>query len=156
MRAAMRRLLWGISAGLPYYGIVVVGCIVFGSSPFWMRASALGLIIASHISGRYAQSRQVELGDEPYLVACRDAKCWGTWDILLFWAPDSAGYTGDINMAGRYTKAEAEQIEKGSHGEHKAIAESAALWKAVLAMRREDMPGGPFRPSDHALQMGKR
>lgn len=41
----------------------------------------------------------------------------GSYDQAMWWRPNRAGYTYDINQAGRYTQAEAQRIETNSRGE---------------------------------------
>ncbi len=40
---------------------------------------------------------------------------------ITWWRPKSAGYTGLLDDAGRYTKEEAHAICVNSHGEHVAV-----------------------------------
>ena len=44
--------------------------------------------------------------------------------IAMFWRPNSAGYTPDINEAGRYSEDFAKRMQTLSHGEDAAVPES--------------------------------
>jgi hypothetical protein len=54
------------------------------------------------------------------------ARCYSR-DFAIWWNPQSKGYTSNLSRAGLYSKAEAKQIEGGTHGDHVAIPEGVAL-----------------------------
>jgi hypothetical protein len=49
------------------------------------------------------------MSEEQYLILHTFTVCG---DCAIWWGPDHNGYTTDIDKAGRYTKAEANQIYK--------------------------------------------
>ena len=55
-------------------------------------------------------------------------------DLALWWRPKSAGYTTRVEQAGRYTEAEARDIETKSRGDVHAvpIALALSLQKSVV------------------------
>jgi hypothetical protein len=48
-------------------------------------------------------------------------------ELAVFWRPKAAGYTTDLDQAGRYPKDEVDVICRNSHGENVPVAESAVL-----------------------------
>jgi hypothetical protein len=59
-----------------------------------------------------------------YLVQCTTTNADG--HLVLWWAPKRNGYTPDVDKAGRYTKVEAEEIER-LRGEERKVPEQLAL-----------------------------
>lgn len=74
---------------------------------------------------------------EFYIVSLAER---GHGDVLLFWKPDAAGYTTDVDRAGRYTAAEACRCE--CDGKAKAVP---CREVETRAMRVVSAPDGPAR-----------
>lgn len=70
-----------------------------------------------------------------YLVYCSERQRDG---IACWWNPGRLGYTDNVDKAGRYTKAEADEIERGSHGEDCGIAEDEVLAMKLVRICRID------------------
>ncbi len=68
-----------------------------------------------------------------YLVASFKHSPWG--NSVVWWGPDSRGYTSHIDQAGRYSEADARSIESSSHRSSIAVPESEAV---VVAHRSVD------------------
>ena len=55
---------------------------------------------------------------EYYIVCLTERSQEGS---ALFWKPEGKGYTSNVNLAGLFTKEEAEEIETKTHKENVAI-----------------------------------
>ena len=53
-----------------------------------------------------------------YIICMEEQSREGT---ALFWKAEGKGYTSDVNLAGLFTKENAESIEKNSHKDNVAI-----------------------------------
>ncbi len=87
---------------------------------------------------------------DSYLVVSRNYKAFGTLDLVLFWRPQSKGYTAHVKEAGRFSRSEAMAIQESSHGEHMAVKEADVTAKAISVFRREDLPFSLI-PHEHAF-----
>lgn len=68
---------------------------------------------------------------EYYLVE-NEQKSWENG--LLFWKPNSKGYTGDLRQAGLYSEKESFNTEKNSHGETVRVSKEEMEKKGVTAL----------------------
>jgi len=59
-----------------------------------------------------------------YLVYCSERQYDG---VACWWRPGRCGYTRNIDEAGRYSKAAADEIERDSRGEDCGIAEDEVM-----------------------------
>lgn len=68
------------------------------------------------------------------------------YTLALWWAPERKGYTIDVDLAGRYTKEEAEEVVK--HGQASMVPEADAkkLTRHVVV----------FGDIDHRIRPAKR
>lgn len=61
-----------------------------------------------------------------YLIVC--TRHTGAYKgLTLFWRPNSASYTTNIDEAGRYTKEKADEISESTHGDDYGIPESVVM-----------------------------
>lgn len=56
---------------------------------------------------------------------------YSTGDFLVWWGPNSSGYTYRLDDAGRYSAEEADRIEKSTHGSAVAVPLSDVIDHAV-------------------------
>ncbi|MDN4090883.1 hypothetical protein [Paenibacillus polymyxa] len=57
-----------------------------------------------------------------YVIACmRHRDMYFGGDSVLFWGPDSSGYTAVLQTAGLYSEEKASEIAKGTHGDEVPI-----------------------------------
>jgi len=75
--------------------------------------------------------------EELYLIQCKSESAGNS---VLWWKPDRLGYTGDLDKAGRYTKAEAESIER-LRGEERKVPEALALSLVKRHVLVDDLNG---------------
>ena len=52
-------------------------------------------------------------------------------DTIMWWKPNSLGYTCDVEKAGRYSKTEAEKIVEGANYCKKKGEENERMWPEV-------------------------
>ena len=62
----------------------------------------------------------------------------------MWWRPDAAGYTNNVDDAGRYSKEDAESLCAGAHGDDVPVDELAA-YHDLKARRIVDMGDGGNR-----------
>lgn len=81
----------------------------------------------------------------------------GHGGVYLWWRPNRAGYTRFIGEAGRYTRAEAEQISR-MRGQEGALPLAAVMEGATLKITGKLLPGvhgepasGQTKPSERLL-----
>lgn len=62
-----------------------------------------------------------------------------TGDVCWWWAPNSKGYTRNLDAAGIYDEAEVRGLERSSEGEIRAVPVDVAKECALRMVRRETM-----------------
>ena len=72
-----------------------------------------------------------------FLIQCKSENAGNS---VLWWAPERRGYTGDLDKAGRYTRSEAESIER-LRGEERKVPEALAISLAKRHVLVDDLNG---------------
>lgn len=83
------------------------------------------------------------MGNDEFLILCLDGP---REDTLLWWKPNNAGYTSDVDKAGRYarTVVEADPRYYNNGEKTKAILASEAVKHAVRVVPSTAFLAGPL------------